>query len=142
MTAMRQFLIFLAVVAIAFFAIGEWRGVYLGILGQTPVIAYKTDHTAESSRRTINRDSLPVALTGQVRNGTLRVSVVFERPASFQTGAAGLPAQTVFERTFRTGERVALNELIQEGRGDYTVRLEFTEGTGMFTLRMPAAAEL
>lgn len=139
---MRQFLVFLVIVAVAFIAIGEWRGVYLGILGQTPVVAYKTDHTAESTRRTINRDNLPVTLSGQVRNGSLLVSVDFERPDSFQTGRAGVPVQTVFERTFRTGERVALNELVEAGIGIYTVRLDFSEGTGVFTLRLPASAEL
>ena len=139
---MRQFIVFLVVLAVAFFAIGEWRGVYLGILGQTPVVAYKTDHTARSVRRTINRDSLPVTLTGQVRNGSLRVSVDFERPVSFQTGAASLPNQTVFERTYRSGERVALNELVQAGTGVYTVRLDFEQGTGVFTLRLPTGAEL
>lgn len=139
---MRQFLGFLVVVAIVLFAIGEWRGLYLGILGQTPVLAYKSDAQVESTRRTINRDSLPVSLTGEVRAGSLDVFVVFERPQSFQTGAAALPAQTVFERTYRAGERVALNELIQEGSGVYTVRLEFEQGTGLFRLRLPASSEL
>lgn len=139
---MRQFIVFLVILAVAFFVVGELRGVYLGILGQTPVVAYKTDHTAQSTRRTINRDSLPVTLTGQVRNGDLRVSVDFERPVSFQTGGGALPNETVFERTYRTGERVALNELVQAGTGIYTVRLEFSEGTGIFTLRLPAGAEL
>ena len=139
---MRQFIVFLVILAVAFFVVGELRGVYLGILGQTPVVAYKTDHTAQSTRRTINRDRLPVTLTGQVRNGDLRVSVDFERPGSFQTGGGALPNETVFERTYRTGERVALNELVQAGTGIYTVRLEFSEGTGIFTLRLPAGAEL
>lgn len=139
---MRQFIGFLVVVAIIFFAVGEWRGVYLGILGQTPIVAYKSDATTESSRRTINRDSLPVNFTGQVRNGSLTVQIVFERPVSFQTGAAAIPPQVVFERTYRKGERVALNELVQEGTGEYTVRLILEEATGLFRLSLPAAAEL
>jgi len=139
---MRRLLIFLLVIAGIMLAIGELRGLFLGIPGQTPVLAYKTDHAARSTRRTINRDSLPVRLTGDVRHGSLLVSIVFERPQSFQTGAAALPPQTVFERTYRAGESVNLDETISEGRGDYTVLLEFSEGTGLFTLKLPAAAEL
>lgn len=139
---MRQFLVFLVVVGVALFAIGEWRGLYLGILGQTPVVAYKTDHTAQSSRRTINASSLPVNLSGELRDGSLTVRVTYERPTSFQTGAAGQDSQTVFERTYRRGERVALNELIQEGTGNYTVSLDFEQGTGWFRLRLPTGAEL
>ncbi len=139
---MRQFLVFLVVVAVALFAIGEWRGLYLGILGQTPVVAYKTDHTAQSSRRTINASSLPVNLSGTLRDGTLVVRVTYERATSFQTGAAAQARETVFERTYRRGERVALNELIQEGTGTYTVWLEFGQATGWFRLRLPTGAEL
>lgn len=139
---MRRLLVFVLVVGGILLAIGEIRGLFLGIPGQTPVLAYKTDHTATSTRRTLSRDGVPVRLTGDVRHGSLRVSVVFERPQSFQTGAAGLPPQTVFERTFRNGERVNLNELISEGQGNYTVKLEFSEGTGLFTLKLPPAAEL
>ena len=139
---MRQLLVFLVIVGVALFAIGEWRGLYLGILGQTPVVAYKTDHTAQSTRRTLNATSLPVNLTGELRDGTLTVTVLFERPGSFQTGAAATASQTVYERTYRRGERVALNELIQEGTGVYTVRLDFEQATGWFRLRLPTGAQL
>lgn len=133
---------FLVVVGVALFAIGEWRGLYLGILGQTPVVTYKTDHTAQSTRRTISATSLPLNLTGELQNGSLTVTVSFERPASFQTGATAVAGQTVFERTFRRGERIALNELIQEGVGVYTVWLDFDQATGYFRLRLPTGAEL
>jgi|SRR5690625_4330722 len=139
---MRRLLVFLLVVAGILLVIGEIRGLFLGFPGQTPVLAYKVDHTARAVRRTISRDSMPVRLTGDLRHGSLRVSVVYERPESFQTGAAGLPPETVFEKSFRNGERVNLNETISEGRGNYTVQLEFSEGTGLFTLRLPPTSEL
>lgn len=139
---MRQLLVFAAVLAIVFFAVGEWRGWYLGIAGQTPILVYKKDHVAEIDRRTITLDHLPVTISGEVRNGTVRVTVIYERPASFQTGAAALPAQTVLERSFAAGQEITIDELVQEGQGDYTIRLEFEDATGLFRVRVPPAAQL
>lgn len=139
---MRQFLLFIVIVGVALFVIGEWRGLYLGLLGQTPVVAYKTDHSASSVRRTISSPLLPFNLSGDVRAGTVTVRVTFERPASFQSGAAGSAASTVFEETYRSGDRIELDERIEEGIGVYTVTLDFEQATGLFRLRLPAGAQL
>jgi hypothetical protein len=61
---------------------------------------------------------------------------------SIQTGASALPEKVVFERSFSRGQRVAINELVQEGRGNYRVEIMFEEATGVFRLRLPTAAEL
>src|SRR5690554_4229476 len=124
---MRQLLGFAVVVAIVFFAVGEWRGWYLGVAGQTPVFVYKMDHVAEIRRRTMTLDHLPVEISGEVRAGSVRVTVIYQRPASFQTGAAALPPQTVLERSFGTGQELDIDELVQEGQGDYTIRMEFDQ---------------
>ena len=139
---MGKLIRFLVVVAVLAFVAGEWWGFNLGVAGQTPVVAYKADGVSQAVRRTINRDSLPVNISGQVRHGSVTVQVLFERPASFQTGAAGLPQETVFQRVYNTGERIALNELVEAGTGIYTVVLDFNEGSGLFNVSLPTAAEL
>ncbi len=139
---MRQLLTFLVLAAIVFFVVGEWRGWYIGIAGQTPVYVYKKDADTDVTRRTINLDNLPLEITGDLQNGSLRVTVTYERPASFQTGAAGLAPQLVFDRSFNRGQRVAIKELIQEGVGVYTVDLHFQDATGLFRVNVPAAAAL
>src|SRR5690625_3193645 len=113
---MRRLRVCRLVVPCSLLVIGQIRGLLLGFPGQTPVRAYKVDHTARAVRRTISRDSMPVRLTGDLRHGSLRVSVVYERPESFQTGAAGLPPETVFEKRFRNGERVNVNEIRRAAR--------------------------
>jgi hypothetical protein len=128
--------------AVIFFGIGEWQGWYLGLAGQTPLLVYKKDFTAESTRRTLNRNELPVNLTGNVKHGNVTVRIHFARPMSIQTGASALPEKVVFERSFSRGQRVAINELVQEGRGNYRIEIDFEEATGVFRLRLPTAAEL
>lgn len=139
---MRQFIVFIIVAAIVFFAVGEWRGWHIGIAGQTPVYVYKKDSSAEVTRRTINLDHLPLTLSGEVNAGSVRVQIIYERPTSFQTSAAGVPPQTVFDQTYTRGQRIAINEAIREGQGIYTVRLEFSGATGLFRVGVPAAAGL
>ena len=139
---MRDFLIFLAVVAAIFFGVGEWRGWYLGVPSQTPMFVYQKDYVAEASRRTINRDELPVKLVGRVRQGRVTVAVVYEDVGSFQAGRAAGGSEVVFEETYREGQLIALNESFEEGRGIYRVRLDFDDATGVFRLELPKAAEL
>jgi len=139
---MRDLLGFLLVLAAIFFVVGELRGWYLGVPTQTPILLYKMDHVAETSRRTVMREDMPVRFSGLVRRGSVTVTVLHERPASFQTGAQGRPETTVFERTYRTGEQIALNEVFQLGGGVYRVKVAYQDATGVFRLHMPGGADL
>lgn len=139
---MRDIVIFLLLVAAVFIGIGEWRGWYLGVPGTTPVVLYKMDHRAVTDVRTVTRTDMPIAIEGRVRQGTLTVQVTHERPASFQTGEAGSPERVVFEETYRTGQRVAVNQTFTEGRGIYRVRMTYADVSGTFRFRFPRPSEL
>ncbi len=139
---MRDFLVFVLLVLGIFFGVGEWRGWQLGVPGQTPVYVYKADGTAEISRRTINRDTFPLELWGRVRNGDVTVTVTYQDLGSFQEGTRSGPVREIFDETYSFGERIDLNELLDEGFGRYTVRLDFSEATGLFRFRVPGQPEL
>ena len=139
---MRDFLIFLVVLAIVFFAVGEWRGWYLGVPSSTPVFVYKKDYTSETSRRTINVDALPIRVSGRVSQGIVRVEIIYERPSSFQQGTRGEAAEQIFEEVYRQGQSIAINEVFDAGGGIYTIVLHFEEATGLFRLRLPPSSQL
>ena len=139
---MRDLIIFLLILAGVFFAIGEWRGWHLGIPNQTPIIAYKTDHVARVPIRTVTRSDMPIEVSGQVRRGSVQVEVLFESPASFQTGAAAVPQRTIFEQTFGRGQRIDLNQVFSEGRGIYTVVVRYHDASGTFRINYPPSSQL
>lgn len=139
---MRDFLIFIVLASIVFFGIGEWRGWLVGVPGQTPVYVYKMNATSESTRRTINRTDFRVRVSGKVRDGSVTVRVIYQDPGSFETGRGATRPEEVFEETYRSGDTIALERVFEEGRGDYTVRLEFDGATGLFRMPMPTQAEL
>lgn len=139
---MRDLLGFLLVLAAIFFVVGELRGWYLGVPTQTPILLYKMDHTAETTRRTVLRDDMPVRFSGQVRRGTVTINVLYERPTSFQTGEQGRAQVSLFERSYRQGETIALDELFESGTGVYTVRVAYQDATGIFRLTLPGGSEL
>src|SRR5690606_13356452 len=107
--SVRDFLGFLVILAVIFFVVGEISGWYLGVAAQTPTVVYKKDFTADTTRRTVMREDMPVAFTGQVRRGTVTVRVYYERSESFQTGQQGQARTVLFERAFRAGERIFLD---------------------------------
>ena len=141
---MRDFLIFLVVLTIIFFAVGEWRGWYLGIPGQTPIVVYKKDHMAQTTLRTINQNNLPMNLTGTVRRGLVKVEVIFEDRGSFQDGTEGqLRGRVVmFEEEYRSGQRIVINEAFVAGVGYYIVRLTFEDASGTFRMTLPKSSQL
>ncbi len=139
---MRGLLTFLIIVAIVFFAVGEWQGWYLGVPPQTPVFVYKKTATTEQTRRTTTAQEFTFSLEGQLRRGNLIVEGYFERPSSFQTGRAGTPERRVFREEFRRGQRVFISETMKEGQGVYKVRLIFDDATGLLRLRLPGAGTL
>lgn len=138
----RDLVIFLLILTGIFFAIGEWQGWYLGIPNQTPVYVYKKDHYARTPIRTVTRSDMPIAIEGRVRQGTVRVQVLYESPASFQTGAAAIPERTVFDQAFGTGQRVAVDQTFSHGRGIYTITMTYENASGTFRFRYPVASQL
>ena len=139
---MRGFIGFIVVLAIVFFAVGEMRGWYLGIPGQTPVFAYKKDFTSTTSRRTTQRTDMPVRFTGNVKRGSVTIEVRYQRPTSFQTSQAAGPETKVFEATYSAGQRAALDRVFENGGGVYTVVIRYQDATGLFTLTLPGGTDL
>lgn len=139
---MRDIVIFLLILVGIFFAIGEWRGWYLGVPGQTPVVLYKKDHYARTPVRTVVRNDMPISISGQVRQGTVRVQVYYERPASVQTNAPALPERLIFEQTYGRGQRIAIAERFDQGRGIYTVAVTYDDASGTFRFGFPRPSEL
>lgn len=139
---MRDLLIFLAFVAAVFFVVGETIGWQLGVAGQTPVFVYKQDGEARAERRTIQGDGIPVNVSGQVRDGAVTVRVIYEDRGSFQARREGRPPDTLYERTFTRGERIEIDDFVEEGSGEYAVELTFEGATGLFRVPMPNASEL
>lgn len=139
---MRDLLGFLLILAVVFFVVGETRGWYLGVPSQTPIFVYKKDHVATTTRRTIMRTDMPVRFTGNVRRGSVTLSVAYERPDSFQTSQTGQPPRVIFERTFTAGQRAFVDELFSEGGGVYTVTMTYQDATGLFNLQLPGGQDL
>lgn len=139
---MRDTIIFLLILTAVFFAIGEWRGWYVGIPNQTPIFTYKTDHVATTSIRTVTRNDMPIGFEGRVRNGSVRVQVFFEAPVSFQTGAAAVPRREIFDQTFQRGQRVTLDQTFTEGGGIYTIVATYREASGTFRISYPVSSQL
>ena len=139
---MRDLLGFLLVLAVVFFVVGELRGWYIGVPTQTPIVLYKKDFSAETTRRTVMRDDMPIRFSGLVRRGSVTVNVLYERPDSFQTGREGRAQVSLFERSYRQGENIVFDELFEAGGGVYTVRVTYADTTGVFRLTMPGGSEL
>lgn len=142
MATMRDFLGFLVFGLIVFFVVGETVGWNVGIAGQTPVLVYKRDGSALASRRTVMSSGVPVTVEGRVRDGDVVLRVVYEDTGSFQTNRAGEPPELVFEETYRRGQRIAVDEVFEEGRGIYRVELTFRAATGVFRVGLPDGSEL
>ena len=139
---MRDFLLFLLFLAVIFFVVGEWRGWHLGVPAQTPVMVYKSTSTARATRRTINTDAMPVDVSGRVRNGEVTLRVIYQDTGSFQTNRGADDPEEIFEETYRAGQVIGLNEVFDEGRGEYQIVLEFRGATGVFGVDLPTSAEL
>ncbi len=139
---MRGLLTFLVILAVIFFAVGETRGWYLGFPTQTPILVYKMDHVAQTTRRTVSRNDMPVRFSGEVRRGSVTLQVRYQRPSSFQTGQGAGAPQTLFEETWQQGQRIAFDRLFERGGGDYTVTVTYTDATGLFRLEMPNGVDL
>jgi hypothetical protein len=139
---MRDFLIFVAILAAVFFGIGEWQGWYLGIPGQTPVFVYKKDAAGELTRRTINRNDFPFEVSGTVRRGKVTVEGYYQQGASFQANTPAGPEQRVFKREYGVGQRIDLQDTMRQGTGYYRIRLVFEDATGLFRVKVPRGSEL
>jgi len=139
---MRGFLIFLVLLVIVFFAVGETHGWYLGLPSHTPVFVYKMTARGQATRQTFNADALPVRLTGSVRHGNVEITVIFQKPESIQSNKQAGPQDTIFDRTYQAGDRIAIDQSFKSGKGDYTIVLQFNDATGLFRLRLPNENQL
>lgn len=139
---MRDFLIFVVLATIAFFAIGETAGWQLGVPGQTPVYVYKQDGIATAERRTIRANAMPIEVSGRVRDGSVAVRVVYQDLGSFQTNRPADDPEVLYEEVFPEGRAIALERLFEEGAGEYSVELRFSGATGLFRMPMPNSSEL
>ena len=139
---MRGFLTFLLVLAVIFFAVGETRGWYLGIPGQTPILVYKKDHFAETTRRTLQRTDMPVQFSGEVKRGAVTVEIRYQQPSSFQTNQAAGAQRKLFEETYRAPQRIALDRVFEAGGGVYSVIVTYEDATGIFRLEVPGGIDL
>ena len=139
---MRDFLGFLLILAIVFFAVGETRGWYLGVPSQTPILLYKKDHVAETTRRTLMRDDMPVRFRGEVRRGSVAVEVWHQRTSSFQTNQPAGADTRLFEQTYRQGDVIGIDRLFEAGGGVYRIVMRYTDATGLFRLEVPGGQDL
>lgn len=141
--SMRGFIIFLVIVAGIFFGVGETRGWLVGVVGNTPVFAYKTDGSISATRRLLNTDEFTFAVSGEVTKGSVIVYVTYERPQSFQNQSQRALAESIeYEQPFRKGEPINIEETVGKGQGVYKVRLDFTNGSGKFDVTLPSAGQL
>lgn len=140
---MRGFIIFLVIVAGIFFGVGETRGWLVGVVGNTPIFAYKTDGSLSATRRLVNADEFTFGVNGEVQKGSVLVFVTYERPQSFQNQSQrSLPESVEYEQAFRKGETINIEETVGKGKGIYKVRLDFTNGSGKFDITLPSAGQL
>ena len=139
---MRDLIVFLLLLTALFFGVGEWRGWYLGVPGQTPIFVYKKDFVAEATRQTINTDGLPLTVGGRVRQGSVTVEVLYEQPASFQEGTGAQRSKQVFEQQYQQGQRIAIDERFEEGKGIYTLKLTFEKASATLRVGLPNSAQL
>lgn len=139
---MRGLITFLAILAVVFFAVGETHGWYLGIPSHTPVFVYKMTATGQASRQTFNVDAIPVRLNGTVRHGSVKVEIIFQHPESVQSNTPAGPRDTLFDQTYRTGARIAIDRSFRGGKGVYTVVMHFSDATGLFHLKLPDTSQL
>jgi hypothetical protein len=139
---MRELLGFLVFLTIIFFVVGETVGWNVGVPGATPVGIYKRSGTITAERDTVRANGMDIGVSGRVRNGEVEVVIIYQDTGSFQSNRPPEPAEVIFERTYRRGERIAIDELFDEGRGEYRVTLRFLDATGLFTIRFPPNVEL
>ena len=141
---MRSFLQFAVFMAVVFFVVGEFLGGwYLGVPPQTPVFLYKKTTTATLTRRALLGQQFPFAVEGRLSRGTLLVEGVYERPESFQNQSQQVKAPKVyFTETFNEGERIALNEVLKQGPGVYTLRFTYDDASGTLRIDLPTNNEL
>jgi hypothetical protein len=136
---MRALLQFLGFCFIVFFIVGEFRGWYVGMATQTPMLLYKGSQAVEVTRDVLYEDQFDFDLRGKINNGNVHVEAFFEIPPSFQAGTTGKAPKKVFDETYSIGQDIQLNEILKSGKGRYTVRIIYENVTGIF--RMNASGQ-
>jgi hypothetical protein len=141
---MRNPIKFLAFLIIVFFGVGEFAGGWhIGMPPNSPVWLYKKSSSNTITRRTLNSQSLPFTVTGDLNQGSVTVEVWYERPTSFQDpGQAALPPRVYFSETFSAHYPIRVDKIMNQGQGIYTLRLTYEDATGSLRVRVPPASQL
>jgi len=139
---MRSLLQFFGFLFIVFFMVGELQGWYVGFPPETPMLLYKADHIVSSSRTAKFENSFPLVLNGKVKRGEILVEVMFNIPASFQGQKNATSPVRIYHKTFYEGDDININKLLRKGSGRYTVRISYSDSTGIFKLKMPNSNDL
>ena len=134
---MRPLLQFFGFVFIVFFIVGELQGWYLGFPPETPMLLYKADQIVSSSRTAKFENSFPLDFKGKVKRGEILVEVLFNIPASFQGQKNATAPVRIYHKTFYEGDDINIDKLLRKGKGRYTVRISYSDSTGIFKLKMP-----
>lgn len=135
---MRELLGFLVFLLIVFFVVGETVGWNVGVAGSTPVGVYKRSGIVEAETSTIRSEGMRIGVSGRVRAGEVDVLIQYQDTGSFQSNRPPEPVETIFEQNYRRGERIAIDQVFDEGAGDYGVRLTFREATGVYSIQFPS----
>jgi hypothetical protein len=137
---MRDLVIFIVLLVVIFFGVGEWRGWYFGNPPQTAMFLYKKDYVHEQEWEIRSIDNLPFEFKGKVGRGTVDVQVYYERRKSLQDNNAPIiPKRQIFQQEYRVGETIALDEVFRQGIGQYSVLITFSDASGTFNMEVPSA---
>ena len=137
---MRDLVIFIILLVVIFFGVGEWRGWYLGSPPQTAMFLYKKDYNHEQEWEVRSIDNFPFEFEGKVGRGSVDVQVFYERRKSLQnTNAAILPKRQIFQQQYRVGQIIALDEVFRQGIGQYSVVINFSDASGTFNMTVPSS---
>jgi hypothetical protein len=143
--AMRGLFSTAIIFAIIFFSVGHFHDPSwnVGVLPQTPLFLYRTTSSRSTVRRlTGTAPGLQFDIGGQLRRGSARLEVTFERPDSIQnTRQRAIPEEIVYEAEFFAGQPIAIAEYLDLGTGFYRFRIFFNDVTGRVSLDLPTSYE-
>lgn len=133
------------IAAIIFFGVGHFHdGSWnVGVMPQTPLFLYRTTSSRSTVRRlTGTAPGLEFTLGGQLRRGSARLVVSYERPESIQNQSQqAIPEEVVYELEIFEGQPLALAEYLDLGTGFYRFRFVFDDATGRISLDLPTTYE-
>ena len=137
---MRDLVIFIILLVVIFFGVGEWRGWYLGNPPQTPMFVYKKDYTFEKEWDFLRMNHFPFNYEGKVRRGSVTVEVYYERKRSTQNpNDPVVPKRLIYQENFGQGQTINITEDFTQGLGQYSAVIAFSDASGTFNMEIPSA---